>query len=199
MKRIGLTGGMGSGKTTVARMFAELGIPVYNSDREARRLMETSPAIRKGIITLLGEQAYQGAVPDRAYIASRVFRDAALLARLNSLIHPEVGKDFEHWLSAQEAPYAIQEAAILFENGRHKDFDAMILITAPRSERIRRVQQRDGSTREAVEGRMSHQWEDSRKAALADFVIRNTDLERTRNEVGRIHRKLLEKKGLGRF
>lgn len=190
---VGLTGGMGSGKTTVAGMFAGLGVPVYDSDREARRLMETSPSLRNDIIALLGEKAYQGEIPDRAYIASQVFPDPSLLSRLNSLIHPEVSRDFMRWAGEQQAPYVIQEAAILFENGRHEIFDSMILVTAPKKERIRRVQMRDASKPEEIETRMSHQWADRRKAALADFVIRNTDLEKTRKEVVRIHRELLKK------
>lgn len=190
---VGLTGGMGSGKTTVAGMFAGLGVPVYNSDREARRLMETSPSLRKDIIALLGEKAYRGESPDSAYIASRVFPNPVLLARLNALVHPEVARDFMHWVGEQRAPYVIQEAAILFENGRHEIFDAMILVTAPKKERIKRIQIRDGSNRQDIEARMSHQWSDKKKAALADFVIRNSDLEKTREEVGRIHRELLKK------
>jgi len=189
---VGLTGGMGSGKTTVAGMFSELGVPVYNSDREARRLMEQSAAIRERITGLLGEEAYHGSIPDREFIAGIVFGAPGLLKKLNAIIHPEVRKDFKSWAKRQRAPYLIQEAAVLFENGSYQKFDRIIMVSAPREERIRRIRERDGLSRQAIEARMANQWEDSRKAPLADFIIQNLDLVHTREEVNRIHRELTQ-------
>jgi len=192
---VGLTGGIGSGKTTVGKLFAELGVPVYNSDREARRLMEESGKVREAIKALLGEQAYRGNSPDRAYIAGKVFGNTDLLELLNAIVHPAVKADFKNWVGQQQNPYLIQEAAILFENGSYHEFDKIVLVRAPREERIRRIGERDGSSREEIEVRMAHQWDDARKIALADYVIENLDLENTRFEVEKIHRHLMKISG----
>ncbi len=193
---VGLTGGIGSGKTTVSGYFGELGVPVYNSDSRARELMEEDRALRRSILELLGPRAYTGAALNRAFIASRVFGDKALLEQLNGLVHPVVRKDFHAWRATQRAPYVLQEAAILFENGAYRNFDRMILVTAPREARIRRVMKRDDTSRESVLARMKNQWETSRKIPLADYVIENDDLENTRLQVGRIHRELLHLSGV---
>lgn len=190
MMIVGLTGGIGSGKSTVGRMFAALGVPVYDSDLEARRIMESSEAVRDAVIGLLGEEAYTGSRPDRAYIAGRVFGDEPLLSQLNAIIHPAVRSHFKAWAKQQHAPYVIQEAAILFENGSYKKFDRIILVTAPSEVRIGRIMERDESSREAIEARMGHQWPDEKKAELADFVLENLDLETTRSGVREIHRQL---------
>ncbi len=190
--RIGLTGGIGSGKSTVARFFEALGVPVYHADPRARDLMEQQPDLIHGIRNLLGPQAYATERLDRAYIASRVFADPELLQQLNSLVHPAVRNDFQQWVAAQESPYVIQEAAILFENGGYQNFDRMILVTAPQEERIQRVISRDGSSRDAVLKRMENQWPDERKVPLADYVIFNVELEETAGRVSAIHRELLD-------
>ncbi len=192
MKVIGLTGGIGSGKTTVSGMFQELGVPVYNSDHEAKRLMQTSVSLRNKISELLGKAAYKGKDLQRKFVAEKVFQNADLLSQLNAIVHPAVRKHFRSWCTKQNFPYVIQEAAILFENGSHGAFDKMILVTAPEEERIARIQERDGSSREAILERMAHQWEVDRKAGLADYLIENTDLDRTRQQVVRIHAELLE-------
>ena len=194
--RVGLTGGIGSGKSTVAGFFQELGVPVYNSDVRARELMEDNDQLRQAISGLLGPEAYLGSALNRQYIASRVFKDKALLGRLNELVHPLVRKDFLAWAERQKAPYILQEAAILFENGAYRSFDAMILVTAPEEMRIQRVMERDSITRESVTERMKNQWETSRKRPLADYVIENTDLENTRLQVKRVHSELLQLSGL---
>lgn len=194
--RVGLTGGIGSGKTTVAAFFRQLGVPVYNSDQRARELMEGDDDLRSAISNLLGPEAYGDSGLNRGYIASRVFRDKDLLEQLNGLVHPAVQKDFLNWAGQQKAPYVLQEAAILFENGAYRGFDKMILVTAPRELRIRRVMDRDSVQRESVVARMDNQWETSRKIPLADYVIENTDLEKTRLQVGRIHLELLQLSGV---
>lgn len=193
MIRVGLTGGIGSGKSTVAAFFEELGVPVYHADPRAKTLMETQAGLGRAIRRLLGEGAYdeKGAL-NRAYIASKVFRDPQLLAALNALVHPEVRKDFESWASRQDAPYVVQEAAVLFESGGYRNFDRMILVTAPREERIRRVMQRDAASRAEVLNRMKNQWPDQQKISLSDYVIVNLDRLETARRVSGIHRELLD-------
>jgi dephospho-CoA kinase len=198
MMRVGLTGGIGSGKSTVGRALQELGIPVYDSDRRARELMEGEERLRAAITELLGPGAYKGTALNRPFIASRVFDDPAMLDALNALVHPVVRADFEAWAERQAAPYVVQEAAVLFENGGYRGLDRMILVTAPEDERIRRVMLRDGVSREAVRSRMRNQWEDAEKIPLADFVIRNTDLQKTLREAGKVHRELLQLAGNAR-
>lgn len=188
---VGLTGGIGRCKTTVARMFANLGVPVYIADKEAADLMETSSEIRTEIIKLLGEQAYNGTLPNRAFIADNVFVNSDKLARLNAIIHPRVQQHFLDWVRGQKAPYVIKEAAILFESGSYKNCDKIITVTAPLEVRIHRVVSRDGVTQQAVESRINHQWDESKKVALSDYVIENILIENTEKEVEDIHRKLL--------
>ncbi len=192
MKIVGLTGGIGSGKTTVAAMFTELGVPVYNSDEQAKQLMVASPELREQITALLGKKAYRGGELQRKYIAEKVFKDPELLNALNGLVHPAVKLDFMEWAAGQEFSYVIQEAAILFENGAYPIFDKMILVTAPEEVRITRIRERDGVSREAILERMQHQWGDARKMELADYLIVNTNLEETRKQVAQIHTELLE-------
>ena len=190
---VGLTGGIGSGKTTVAEMFRELGIPIYIADQRARELTNTSEQIRKGIIGLFGHEAYQEGQLDRAYVAGKVFKDKSLLKELNALIHPVVGTDFLEWREKQHAPYVIKEAAILFESGSYRGCDQVILVTADIKERIRRLLLRDETTENEIMDRMANQWSDEEKAELSDFVIENNHLENTRAQVESIHLQLLEK------
>lgn len=192
MIRVGLTGGIGSGKSSIAREFARVGVPVYNSDERAKELMQSDAGLRAKISTLLGSRAYSEGKLDRAYIASRVFSDSSLLRRLNALVHPKVRKDFEQWADQQKYPYVIQEAAVLFENGGYKNYDKMILAVAPREARIERVMERDKSSRKAVTDRMNNQWSDEKKIPLADFVIENADWDQTLEGIARVHAKLLE-------
>lgn len=191
MKIVGLTGGIGSGKSTVAAMFAEYGVPVYNSDLEAKKIMVDSGDVRKKIVTLLGEDSFRNGELDRAYIARCVFKDAKLLQALNAIVHPAVREHFSAWTKKQRSEYVIQEAAIIFENGTHEFYDYVILVTAPLDTRIKRVVERDGVGPEKVMERIQNQWDDARKIALADFVIANSDLEKTAAQVAEIHRKLL--------
>ncbi|QBA64367.1 dephospho-CoA kinase [Muriicola soli] len=192
MIRVGLTGGMGSGKTTIAKMFIELGIPVYNSDMEARRLLMEDAEIRKAVIALFGDSAYVGGQLNRTFIAEKVFSDSELLEQLNQVVHPAVRADFREWAKRQTAPYVIQEAAILYENGGFEEFDYMILVTAPKKTRILRIKQRDQLSEEDILKRMKHQWSEKRKKALADFVIHNSDLPGSQARVKEIHRQLIE-------
>lgn len=192
MMVIGLTGGIGSGKTTVAKIFSDLGIPVYIADDAAKSLMNTSAEVKKSVLALIGEKAYSGEIPDRKYIASQVFTSEEKLKKLNQIIHPAVIKDFTDWKLLQEAPYVIYEAAILFETGGNKKCDKVILVTAPLQTRISRIQNRDLSTRGEIEERMAHQWPDEEKLKLADFVIKNTEINSTQHQVRKIHDFLLK-------
>ena len=191
MKVIGLTGGMGSGKTTVANFFKELGVPVYIADDAAKNLMNTSTEVKSKIIDLLGEKAYPDGVLDRKYVAAQVFDSAEKLEKLNGIVHPAVATDFENWKNSQNFPYVIYEAAILFEKGGNKKCGAVILITAPYRDRIKRLQQRDKSSEKEIEARMKHQWSDSKKRKLADFEIKNLNIANIREQVRKLHEILL--------
>lgn len=191
MMIVGLTGGIGSGKTTVANFFRELGIPVYIADEAGRRLMLSSKEIKKAVVDLFGEKAYSGDEPDRKYIASQVFNDSKKLEALNNIVHPAVAADFQTWLSRQQAPYIIYEAAILFESGGNENCDRTILVTAPHDEKIKRLQFRDNSEINEIEARMANQWSDEKKLKLADFQIKNTDLALTKSQVEELHEILL--------
>ncbi|MBU2902499.1 dephospho-CoA kinase [Maribacter dokdonensis] len=187
MKVVGLTGGIGSGKSTVAKMFLELGVPVYNSDERAKKLMNTSAEIKNQIISFLGKESYHEEKLNRAYIAKKVFNDTTLLAQLNAIVHPVVREDFLKWTGEQEYCYVIQETALLFENNARHLYDSIILVTAPKEERISRVLRRDNGTREQVIARMNNQMDDEEKLNLSDFVIENIDIERTRSFVLQVH------------
>ena len=191
MMIVGLTGGIGSGKSTVAKMFMDLGIPVYDSDKEAKELMVTSEKVRAAIIELLGNSAYNSEGLDRSYIADKVFKDSELLKKLNGIVHPAVREHFLNWAKKQKSPYVVQETALIFENDAQDKYDCTILVTAPLNSRIQRVVQRDGTSEKAVKDRMNNQLEDSHKKKLADFNIENLDLDKTKEKVKELHLKLL--------
>jgi len=192
MMIVGLTGGIGSGKTTIAKMFEKLGIPVYIADVEAKVLTNSSQEIRKELIKLLGEEAYLNDMLNKKYVANLIFNDKELLSKVNAIIHPRVAEHFKKWYDMQNAPYCIKEAAILFENGAYKKCDYTILITAPLEKRIARVIKRDSSTLEEVENRMKNQWADAKKSKLADFIIESIDFETSQQKVNEIHLFLLK-------
>ncbi len=190
---IGLTGGIGSGKTTVAQLFIDLGVPVYNSDTEAKKLMNSSKKLRKSVKDLFGKEAYKKKKIDRSFIAKKVFNDKELLKKLNSVVHPAVREHFEFWAKEQKAPYVIQEAAIIFEQASQYLYDKIVLVTAPKEERIVRVLNRDSDQdRSKIEKRMANQLPDNEKIVLADYVIENIEIERTRQKVEEIHNALLD-------
>ncbi|WP_340198454.1 dephospho-CoA kinase [Ascidiimonas sp. W6] len=190
---IGLTGGIGSGKSTVAKMFQELGVPIYVADIEAKKLLVASSKVKNQVINLLGKKAYKGQEPDRAFISSLVFKDAEKLQELNNIIHPAVKIHFMNWYKNQDAVYVIKEAAILFESGSHKDCDFIITVTAPEKVRIKRVMQRDSIDENTIRERMQHQWSDKQKIERSDYVIYNSSLEKTQEQVLEIHHELLNK------
>ena len=191
MMIVGLTGGIGSGKSTVAKMFVELGIPVYDSDMEAKELMVASNEVKTAITQLLGEEAYDNYGLNRPYIANKVFKDPELLEKLNAIVHPAVRKHFLDWVERQESPYVIQETALIFENDAQDKYDYTILVTAPVETRIQRVIERDNVEGQAVVDRMKNQLDDEQKVDLANFSLKNLELDKTRRKVKELHLKLL--------
>lgn len=190
-KIVGITGGIGSGKTTVAKMLTTFGAPVYYADEEAKELTATSPEIRKDLIALLGEETFKDGVLDRKFMADKIFNDKTLLAKANAIIHPRVAEHFKQWVANQTYHYVLKEAAILFESGSYKDCDSTILVTAPEEVRIQRVMKRDNATREEVVARMKNQWSDAEKRKMATFVVENIRLSETRKTVENLHFQLL--------
>ncbi len=196
--RVGITGGIGSGKTTTCRMFQVLGVPVYDADFWAKWLIEHDADLRARVTAVLGPEAYR---PDgaynRPYVARRVFADAALLAALNAVVHPVVEQHSRRWHDEQAArgcPYTLKEAALLIESGSHRFLDALIVVTAPEAVRIRRVMERDGLGEDAVRARMLHQMPEADKVALADFVLVNDGQRPLIPQVWRTHRALLARR-----
>lgn len=177
MKKIGITGGIGSGKTTVCQIFKMLGVPVFHADEAARSLQETDGRIIKGLIDLFGKTIYlQNGKPDRKKIAALIFNDPELKNKVNQLIHPVVKEYFQHWVEKHKtSDYILFEAAILFETGSFKNFDYTILITANEETRIRRVVKRDQTVRDSVLERIKNQMQDDEKILLADFIIQNDE------------------------
>lgn len=194
-KVVGLTGGIGSGKTTVAKMFEELGVPIYIADIEAKKLINRSKIIKRKLIVLFGDEAYVDNKINRVFVADQIFNNQDLLSRMNQIVHPKVASHFKRWLKKHNSPFVIKEAAILFENGSYKDLDAIITVTAPIEERIKRVTKRDNSTKEKVLAVMRNQWDDKKKVELSDYVINNTTLEKTQEQVLKIHQDILKKFG----
>lgn len=190
---VGLTGGIGSGKSVVASFFKELKVPVYIADQRAKTAMENNEIIRKEIVENFGSKSYQGTKPNRGYLAEIVFNQPEKLEVLNGIIHPVVRRDFKMWYAAQKAVYVIKEVAILFESGGAKECDAIITVTAPEEVRISRVIQRDQTTRSEVKARMRNQWTDAQRIKKSTYVIENTDLDVTRENVYAIHQHILKK------
>ncbi|SFW26988.1 dephospho-CoA kinase [Cellulophaga fucicola] len=184
---VGLTGGIGSGKSTAAKMFEELGVPVYNSDLEAKKLMSTSVRVQKEIIRLLGENAYKEGVLNREYIAKKVFASTSLLQQLNAIVHPAVRLHFLEWTNKQESNYVIQESAIIFENNNQDFYDYIILVTAPIEVRIERILKRDNTTRENILSRIGNQWTDEKKEKMSDFKLINEDIVNLKLKIKEIH------------
>jgi dephospho-CoA kinase len=187
MLRIGLTGGIGSGKTTVSNIFRVLGIPVFDADSEAKILMEEDPLIRKGLTDLFGPAAFVNGKLDRKHIAGIVFHDPYLLDKLNALVHPVTIAAAEKWAGSQTTPYTVKEAALFFEAGSAAGLDYIIGVYAPQHVRINRVMKRDGVSREEVLSRMHKQIDETIKMQLCDFVILNDEQELLIPQVLKLH------------
>ena len=174
---IGLTGGIGSGKSTVAAMFEAMGYPVFYSDQAAKAIMRNDPNVQEAIIQQFGENAYQNGELNRQWLAQRIFSQPEEKEFINYLVHPLVRNAFSEFAHNQISPLVFNEAAILFETGGNFYFDKTILVVAPSELRIARVMKRDACTRENVENRMNNQWTDEQKIPLADHVIVNDDAQ----------------------
>lgn len=192
MITVGLTGGIGSGKSTVAFIFELLGIPVYSSDRAARHLMENDPVIKSEIINLLGIKSYQNTQLNRKYIASLVFENETLLGKLNAIVHPAVYEDFNIWISKQKATYVIKESALLLDTLRHQPVDQIITVFAPREIRIERIMNRDGLSFEETTLRMSQQRSDKEFLDNSDYVVVNDNVHSLSRQVLTIHNELIK-------
>lgn len=187
MLKIGLTGGIGSGKSTVAKIFETLGIPVYYADTEAKRLMNSNETIKVSIRQYFGEAAYKNHELDRKYLADIVFNSPEKLELLNALIHPVTINDAEEWMQKQVAPYSIKEAALLFESGAAENLDFIIGVYAPQALRIRRVMKRDGLPEEEILKRINRQINEEMKMKLCDFVVTNNEQELLVPQVLKLH------------
>ena len=192
MLKVGLTGGIGSGKSTVAAIFETLGVPDYYADKDAKRLMIEDDSLIQSIKKLLGEESYINGILNREYIASVVFNNKEKLEQLNQLIHPLTIADSLKWMSQQTEPYAIKEAALIFESHSESHLDVIIGVSAPESLRIKRVMDRDGIDEAAVRQRMSRQISEEEKIKRCDFVITNDESNLLTPQVIRIHETLMK-------
>ena len=192
-KVVGLTGGIGGGKTTVAHMFKSLGVPVFNADDEAKALMKSSIDIKQKLIKLLGADSYREGALNRPYIAAKIFNNKALLKELNAIVHPSVSAAFDVWVSNQTTPYVIKEVAILFETGSQSLFDFIITVTAPLDMRIQRVMKRDQKSKKDVELIIENQLPESEKINKSHYVIDNKTRLITEKNVLEIHNEILDK------
>jgi len=188
MLKIGITGGIGSGKSTVCRIFEVLGIPVYYADDRAKWLMNHLPVLKTEIIKAFGEDAYNENGLNRPYLAKIVFNNKERLKELEAIVHPQVFKDGTKWYEQHKnAPYTLRENAVMFETGSYKMMDKTITVFAPKDIRLERVMARDNSTVEAIEARMDKQMPEEEKLKLADFVVKNDNQSSLVQQVYRLH------------
>jgi dephospho-CoA kinase len=190
MKRIGLTGGIGSGKSTIAKVFEALDIPIYLADDRSKELLNTSETLKTELMHAFGKGIYSKGMIQRDVFARLLFGDTRKVLQANQIIHPFVRNDFVAWAVQQNAPYVIMEAAILFETEGFKSMDATVLVTAPEKLRLQRIMQRDRTELAAIRNRMKHQWKDDEKIPLADYVIVNDEKEPVLPQVLMIDKKL---------
>jgi dephospho-CoA kinase len=192
MLKVGLTGGIGAGKSIVAHFFEVLNIPVYDADTSAKKLMQEDLSLRQSIKENFGEESYVNGRLNRSYLSALVFSDKTKLELLNRLVHPVTHAHAQRWFASQSTPYAIKEAALFFESGTAEDLHYIIGVTAPLSLRIKRVMERDQVGETKVKERMKHQLDDSIKMKLCDFVINNSEQELVIPQVLKIHSQLIE-------
>lgn len=194
-KRLGVTGGIGSGKTTVCRIFRVLGVPVFMADEVARSLMNSDSDIARGINSIAEKDLYTTGELDRRDLARLIFNQPDLLRRVNEVVHPAVLRNFEEWTSSVEAPYVIMEAAVLFESNADKTVDRVVSVSAPVEERISRVMGRSGMTRMEVLDRINNQLEDEEREEQSYYIINNADNEMIIPEILKIHDDMLRLAG----
>ena len=188
---LGITGGIGSGKTTVCDMFSSIGVPVYNADIEAKKIMELSEDVKSKICLKFGDKAYVGGNLNKNFISEKIFKDKSLLKEINNIVHPEVYLHFTEWQSSQKSLYVVKEVAILFELKTENQFNFILTVTAPEEIRIQRIIKRDGKSKELVRSIIDNQLKDSEKIRKSDFVIVNICEEKTLKNVYDIHEKII--------
>ena len=190
MYKVGITGGIGSGKSTVCDILRELDVAVYNSDVRAKELMTESVSLRQALVERFGEEVYNAEGLNRAYLSQRVFGSASELEALNAIVHPAVMADFDCWAEAQQGNYVVLESAILFEAQLENRVDVVVSVMAPESLRVERAMQRDGASREQIMARIKAQMSDDERSDRSKYAIVNIDLEELREEVEQLHRRL---------
>ena len=190
MLRVGLTGGIGSGKTTVARIFEILQVPVFDADKAARNLMNENPSVRADVIKIFGEKSYSQNALNRKFISGIVFNDPEKLAALNGIVHPATLQNAQEWFNSQSGIYAIKEAALLFEAGAEKDVDYVIGVSSPLPLRIQRIQHRDGLSTTEIEARINRQMNEEEKLKRCDFVLYNDEKQLLLPQVIALHEQL---------
>ena len=188
MYKVGITGGIGSGKSTVCRLFEQNGIAVYDSDARAKALMAESATLREQLVAAFGAECYNEQGLNRVYLAGRVFGDEVELRRLNGIVHPAVKDDFRRWADAQRGAYVVLESAILFESGFDAEVDTTLAVMAPMEERLRRTAERDGTDMEAIKRRMEHQLSDDELHARAARTIVNLRMDYLESDVEQLHK-----------
>jgi dephospho-CoA kinase len=188
MYKVGITGGIGSGKSTVCRLFEQNGIAVYDSDARAKALMAESATLREQLVAAFGAECYNDQGLNRAYLAGRVFGNEVELRRLNGIVHPAVKDDFRRWADAQRGAYVVLESAILFESGFDAEVDTTLAVMAPMEERLRRTAERDGTDMEAIKRRMEHQLSDDELYARAARTIVNLRMDYLESDVEQLHK-----------
>ncbi len=193
MLKIGITGGIGSGKSTACSFFKELGIPVFSADDYGKEILHTNQAVRQALTKTFGEDIYNEVGElQRAKLADIVFNDKDKLAQLNAIVHPQVAIGFEEWVNNQrDVPYVLKEAAIMFESNSHKQLDQVIVVVAPAEERISRVMERDNVNREQVMERIQNQWTDEQRAEKADYILTNDTISTLKSQVHKLHQQLI--------
>ncbi|MBL4653870.1 MAG: dephospho-CoA kinase [Flavobacteriales bacterium] len=194
MKKIGLTGGIGSGKSTIAKIFQTLGVPVYDSDKEAKKLINEDEQLKQSLILLFGEEAYSNGEYSRKFVSQLVFKNKEKLAELNAIVHPAVRKHFDNWCDEQNKKgerYTIKEAAILFESGANEGLDKVITVNAQEEIRIKRVMLRDNISKIQIENRINNQLTDEERSSKADYLIDNSGGELLMPKVLEVHQNIL--------
>ena len=194
MVKVGLTGGIGSGKTTVSNFLLDYGIPVYNSDSKGKTLMNTNIELKNNIVSIFGERVYDNGILNTNLLSSIVFNDSTKIEQLNNLVHPKVAQDFNQWVGKNSnKPILVKEAAILIESGAYLNMDKIILVVSEKSTRINRVSKRDNSDLESIEKRINLQLTDNEKIKYADYIIENnSSLENLKLEVLKVVNKIKE-------
>lgn len=191
MKHYALTGGIGSGKSTVLKLFNELGVPTFAADDSAKKAMEQDASIQQQIVEIFGEASYIKGKLNRSFIAQKVFGNQEKLQQLNAVVHPAARAAYVNWQQKQDAPYTIYEFPLVFELGEQDRFDGVILVVSSESLRIQRVKKRDNISEDAIRKRIMHQWTDEQKQPLADMVIHNDIIDETVSQVHKLHLQLM--------